>query len=118
MKYADAHGVLMVHAAGNDGADLSKRKSFPTPAYLDGGHPQNWIEVGASSWKGGDSLAATSRTTATAQVDVFAPGVDILSTHPRQSVRAGQRHEHGGAGRERARGADHGLLPEPDRGRR
>ena len=33
-------GVLMVHAAGNDGEDLSKKKSFPTPVYLTGGHPQ------------------------------------------------------------------------------
>jgi subtilisin family serine protease len=82
VKYADAHDVLMVHAAGNDGADLSKSKSFPTPTYLDGGHPRNWIEVGASSWKGGDSLAATFSNYGQAQVDVFAPGVDILSTIP------------------------------------
>jgi subtilisin family serine protease len=82
VKYADAHDVLMVHAAGNDGADLGKTKSFPTPTYLDGGHPRNWIEVGASSWKGGDSLAAPFSNYGQAQVDVFAPGVDILSTIP------------------------------------
>lgn len=82
VKYADAHGVLMVHAAGNDGADLSKGKNFPTPAYLGGGHPQNWIEVGASSWKGGSSLAATFSNYGHTEVDVFAPGVDILSTIP------------------------------------
>jgi subtilisin family serine protease len=72
----------MVHAAGNDGADLSKTKSFPTPVYLDGGRPQNWIEVGASSWKGGDSLAAPFSNYGHEQVDVFAPGVDILSSIP------------------------------------
>jgi subtilisin family serine protease len=82
VKYADAHDVLMVHAAGNDGADLGKGKSFPTPIYLDGGRPRNWIEVGASSWKGGDSLAAPFSNYGQAQVDVFAPGVDILSTIP------------------------------------
>ena len=82
VKYADAHDVLMVHAAGNDGADLSKTKSYPTPVYLDGGHPRNWIEVGASSWKGGDSLAAPFSNFGQQQVDVFAPGVDILSTVP------------------------------------
>ena len=82
VKYADAKGVLMVHAAGNDGADLSKTKSYPTPVYLDGGHPVNWIEVGASSWKGGDSLAAPFSNYGAQQVDVFAPGVDILSTVP------------------------------------
>jgi subtilisin family serine protease len=82
VKYADAHGVLMVHAAGNDGADLGKGKNFPTPVYLSGGRPANWIEVGASSWKGGDALAATFSNYGHDQVDVFAPGVDILSTTP------------------------------------
>jgi subtilisin family serine protease len=82
VKYADAKGVLMVHAAGNDGADLSKGKNFPTPVYLGGGRAANWIEVGASSWKGGDDLAAPFSNYGKAEVDVFAPGVDILSTIP------------------------------------
>jgi subtilisin family serine protease len=82
VKYADAHGVLMVHAAGNDGADLSKAPNFPTPTYLDGGHPLLWIEVGASSWKGGDKLPAEFSNFGQNQVDLFAPGVDILSTVP------------------------------------
>jgi subtilisin family serine protease len=82
IKFADSHGVLMVHAAGNDGADLAKGKNFPTPEYTGGGHPTNWIEVGASSWKGGDDLAATFSNYGQNEVDVFAPGVDILSTVP------------------------------------
>jgi subtilisin family serine protease len=82
VKYADSHGVLMVHAAGNDGADLSKGKNFPNQYYIGGGRPRNWIEVGASSWKGGDSLAAPFSNYGHEQVDVFAPGVDILSTIP------------------------------------
>ena len=82
VKYADSKGVLMVHAAGNDGANLSKGKNFPTPEYTGGGHPTNWIEVGASSWKGGDNLAASFSNYSQQQVDVFAPGVDILSTVP------------------------------------
>ncbi|MEO6879091.1 MAG: S8 family peptidase, partial [Gemmatimonadaceae bacterium] len=82
VKYADAHGVLMVHAAGNDGEDLDTSKNFPTPKYFTGGRPVNWIEVGASSWKGGDSLAANFSNYSANQVDVFAPGVDILSTVP------------------------------------
>ena len=82
VKYADAKGVLMIHAAGNDGADLALGKNFPKPEYNDGGRPKNWIEVGASSWKGGDSLAAPFSNYAQKLVDVFAPGVDILSTVP------------------------------------
>jgi subtilisin family serine protease len=82
VKYADSKGVLMVHAAGNDGENLAEKASFPTPTYLAGGKPNNWIEVGASSWKGLDSLAAPFSNYGKAQVDVFAPGVDILSTVP------------------------------------
>lgn len=82
VEYADAHGVLMVHAAGNDGEDLSQNNNFPMPTYQGGGKAQSWIEVGASSWKGADSLAASFSNYGRAQVDVFAPGVDILSTVP------------------------------------
>lgn len=82
VRYADSKGVLMVHAAGNDGEDLAKSKNFPTPVYLDGGHPTHWIEVGASSWKGGDELAAPFSNYGKNEVDVFAPGVDILSSVP------------------------------------
>ena len=82
VKYADAKGVLMIHAAGNDGANVDEVASFPTPRYLDGGRARNWIEVGASSWKGRDSLAASFSNWGRANVDVFAPGVDILSTVP------------------------------------
>lgn len=82
VKYADSKGVLMVHAAGNDGENLAEKPSFPTPTYVGGGRPNNWIEVGASSWKGLDSLAAPFSNYGKAQVDVFAPGVDILSTVP------------------------------------
>jgi subtilisin family serine protease len=80
VKYADAKGVLMIHAAGNDGEDNSKKASFPTPVYEGGGRAQNWIEVGASSWKTGDSLVATFSNYSKELVDVFAPGVDIYST--------------------------------------
>jgi subtilisin family serine protease len=82
VKYADAKGVLMVHGAGNDGADLDTAHSYPNRKYLAGGTAQNWMEVGAVSWKGGDSLVADFSNYGKQQVDVFAPGVDILSTVP------------------------------------
>lgn len=82
VRYADAHGVLMVHAAGNDAENSDSKASFPTPKYLDGKRAQNWIEVGASSWKSGESLVAPFSNYGHTLVDVFAPGVDILSTVP------------------------------------
>jgi subtilisin family serine protease len=82
VKYAESKGVLLVHASGNDGEDLATAPSFPQATYLDGGRAKNWIEVGASSWEGGDQLAASFSNYGHAQVDLFAPGVDILSTVP------------------------------------
>ena len=82
VRYADSKGVLMIHASGNDGEDEETNPQFPTPVYLNGGRAQNWIEVGASSWKLGDSLAATFSNYGEKLVDVFAPGVDIYSTVP------------------------------------
>ncbi len=82
VAYADAHGVLMVHAAGNDGEDLATSPDFPSPSYLAGGEAKNWIEVGASSWKGLDELAAGFSNYGADRVDVFAPGVDIYSSLP------------------------------------
>jgi subtilisin family serine protease len=81
VRYAESRGVLIVHAAGNDGEDVETSPSFPTPGYIGGGHAANWIEVGASSWKGGNALAADFSNFGTQKVDVFAPGVDILSTN-------------------------------------
>lgn len=82
VRYADSKGVLLVHGAGNDGKDLSSYASFPVPTFTDGARASNWIEVGATSWKMGDSLVATFSNYGRNQVDVFAPGVDIYSTVP------------------------------------
>lgn len=83
VKYADSKGVLMVHAAGNDGANVDSTASFPTPVYLDGsGRARNWIEVGATSWRGKDSLVAGFSNWGKGVVDIFAPGDDINSTVP------------------------------------
>lgn len=82
VRHAESRGVLIVHAAGNDGEDVGETPSYPTPFYTGGGRASNWIEVGASSWRGLDSLAAPFSNYGSNQVDVFAPGVDILSTVP------------------------------------
>lgn len=82
-RYAASKGVLLVHAAGNEAADVTNTPNFPTPV-LQGsaGRVGPWIEVGAISWKGADSLVATFSNYSQTLVDVFAPGVDILSTVP------------------------------------
>ena len=98
MKYADSKGVLMVHAAGNDGANLDGKQSFPTPVVPGGRRPQNWIEVGASSWKGGDSLAAPFSNYGKTRGRRVRAGRRHLVDDAGQQLRARQRHQHGGAG--------------------
>ncbi|HET7274238.1 MAG TPA: S8 family peptidase [Longimicrobiaceae bacterium] len=81
-RYADEHGVLMIHAAGNAGADLGVEPSYPSRIYEGGGQPELWMEVGASSWQGIGQLAAPFSNYGDEEVDVFAPGVAIRSTVP------------------------------------
>jgi subtilisin family serine protease len=80
VRYAESKGVLIVHGAGNDGNDLNGVGSFPNQDFAAGGRAATWIEVGASSWHARD-LAANFSNYGRGKVDVFAPGVSILSTY-------------------------------------
>jgi len=80
IKYAASKDVLMVHGAGNDGANIDKVHNFPYPVYETTGlREPAWIEVGAISSSG--DVAAFSNYGAKT-VDVLAPGVKIFSTMP------------------------------------
>ena len=87
VKYAESKGVLLIHAAGNDNADVDTTDNYPSPGFLHSTYTaSNWITVGASS----DPLAEPGFKSYTAsfsnygkdQVDVFAPGTRIYSTLP------------------------------------
>jgi len=87
VKYAEAAGVILVHAAGNDSKDTAKQdNNFPNRKVSDGqgGFRQieTWIEVGASSKTKGINLPADFSNYGKDSVDVFAPGVGIVSTIP------------------------------------
>ncbi len=82
VRYADSKGVLLVHAAGNDGEDIDVTPNFPNAMLSSTDKARNWIEVGASSWKGGNELAAPFSNFGQTRVDLFAPGVDIYSAVP------------------------------------
>ncbi|TZF82984.1 S8 family serine peptidase [Pedobacter sp. BS3] len=87
VKYAVSKDVLLVHAAGNDTKNTDKESNYPNRNYLDTagvvkGTVNDWIEVGASSWKNDDSLVAGFSNYGKRAVDVFAPGVKINSTIP------------------------------------
>ena len=82
VRHADSLGVLLVHAAGNDAEDLTVTPNFPTRVYGGGGSAGHWLEVGATSWEAPPALVARFSNYGSNAVDVFAPGVDILSTVP------------------------------------
>jgi cell wall-associated protease len=82
VKYAEAKGVLLVHAAGNDDDNNDTKPSFPTRYYKDGKEANNWIEVGASGWGADSTLAADFSNYGKKSVNFFAPGVQLYSTTP------------------------------------
>ncbi|MBI2605295.1 MAG: S8 family peptidase [Deltaproteobacteria bacterium] len=87
-RYAESRGVLLVHAAGNDGKNTeSGSNNFPNKRTLQlGAEPgrtlENWIEVGASGPKRDENLPAEFSNYGKTSVDLFAPGVEIISTTP------------------------------------
>jgi cell wall-associated protease len=82
IRYAEEKGVLLIHAAGNDGDDLDVKNHYPVPAYASGKQAGNWLEVGASSFGAGKDFVADFSNYGKKSVDVFAPGVEIYATVP------------------------------------
>ncbi len=86
VKYAESKGVLLVHAAGNEGANIDTSWNFPTPLFKDGTtRATNWITVGASA-AAKNSLIANFSNVGKTEVDVFAPGVNIYAPVPGGNV--------------------------------
>lgn len=83
IRYADRKGVLLVHAAGNDHLDLDSARQYPLATYLDGQIIPNLITIGASNQLNDSTLTATFSNYGQHSVDVFAPGVAIQSTTPK-----------------------------------
>jgi cell wall-associated protease len=83
VQKAMAKGVLLVHAAGNSYGDNDLKTIYPNKVMASGkSKASNWITVGASTLRKGTSLAAGFSNYGKTTVDIFAPGVNILSTFP------------------------------------
>ncbi len=86
VKYAESKGVLLVHAAGNAGANIDTVDNFPNAIFKkDGKRAGTWITVGASGDQRAGGIVAEFSNYGKDQVDVFAPGVKIYSTIPGKS---------------------------------
>ncbi|OGX84734.1 peptidase S8 [Hymenobacter glacialis] len=81
-KYAAGKNVLLVHAAGNEGANLDVTGNYPASFYIDKTAVPNLLTVGASGPRDNSQLTANFSNYSKKAVDVFAPGVAIFSTLP------------------------------------
>ncbi len=87
LAYADSKGVLLVHAAGNDGVNLDENPNFPTNEYAFQAKPLDmYICIGAST-RDKKNLAAVFSNYSSRQVDVFAPGFEIYNTIPQSDYK-------------------------------
>jgi subtilisin family serine protease len=87
INYAEQKDVLIVHAAGNESADVDTKENYPNPHFLfQNNTANNFITVGASNDPSmGQGIAADFSNYGKKEVDVFAPGVKIYSTLPQKN---------------------------------
>jgi subtilisin family serine protease len=79
VRYAEQKNVLLVHGSGNDGKNIDKEQSYPSDRYLNDMEATNWINVGASDAVADETLPAIFSNYGEKHVDIFAPGVNIIS---------------------------------------
>lgn len=88
LAYADAKGVLLVHAAGNDAANVDQTDNFPTSSYsFQTKKLGHYLTIGASTRNAKGHLAADFSNYGQTKVDVFAPGFEIYNTVPQSDYK-------------------------------
>ena len=89
IKYAESKDVLLVHAAGNDGGDIDVEENFPNDSkdklveFAD-----NVLTVGAMTRHFDEDVVASFSNYGKKNVDIFAPGLEIYSTYPKNEYRS------------------------------
>ncbi len=87
-KYADSKGVLLIHAAGNDAADVDVTDNFPSSMYsFQEKKFDHYLTIGASTRFPKGKLAADFSNYGQTKVDVFAPGHDIYNAVPQSEYK-------------------------------
>ncbi len=82
LKYAESKDVLLVHAAGNDGANNDHELNFPDGTAGKRKSISSLITVGATSPSLDSTFLADFSNYGRRSVDILAPGVNILSLAP------------------------------------
>lgn len=89
IKYAAEKDVLIVNAAGNDGADIDVVRTYPNDSKdLITEISDNVLTIGAMSFNYNEKLPANFSNYGKRNVDIFAPGVQIYSTFPENDYQA------------------------------
>jgi subtilisin family serine protease len=89
LQYAGKHNVLVVHSAGNDANNIDETEQYPTKAFIDGTLAHNYITVGATAEYRGNYFVADFSNYGKKNVDLFAPGVDMVSLYPGDRYNSG-----------------------------
>lgn len=82
LKYAEEHGVLMVHASGNNAENNDEVVHYPHKTLNDSSQIENWLTVGAIASKKNKKMVGVFSNYGQQSVDIFAPGVDVVSLSP------------------------------------
>ena len=82
VRYAGDHNVLMIHSAGNEADNLDLTEHYPSAILADGSRVPNWITVGATSNILNKEFCGIFSNYGAENVDLFAPGVNIISLAP------------------------------------
>lgn len=86
IAYAAKNDVLIVNASGNDGKNIDIQPTYPNDSRdLKTEFADNVITLGASSLYYNEELVASFSNYGKINVDVFAPGVDIYSSVPKNN---------------------------------
>ena len=96
IRYADEHNVLLIHSAGNEASDVDVVANFPSANFVDGGVAKNMITVGATSYKSGKTFCGSFTNYGKKNVDIFAPGVDIITIFPNNKYSQGNGTSYAG----------------------
>jgi subtilisin family serine protease len=82
LVYAAKNNVLIVQGAGNEATDLNKKTFYPTDKLDNGKTLNNYLKVGATSKIANLNFCGSFTNYSKKYVDMFAPGVDIISLYP------------------------------------